>query len=213
VARAKYTWSADPLIFWVLATVITVPLLGMLFVKVRRARPATVVLIIGAILNLSVVMANDGQMPVAASVATGDTTNLGVHWQAATDPRLPWLIDRWPGGFSVGDVLVLVGGVAFPIVQAKDRKRAMLLIAFGALGLLVTLLGVNLTAAYVAGRLGSKLPDAWRLTFAGFAGFTWLFACIGVFTTYKWVRGPKVWPTWLRLQRKEAQSAMGSPST
>lgn len=91
---------------------------------------------LGAFSNLAAIAANGGYMPTTAEAmaATGFTEKT-VYSNSAllTDPKLPWLIDRFAmptwipshNVFSVGDVLIGVG-VAIVIVAAMRRRGASL---------------------------------------------------------------------------------------
>lgn len=62
----------------------------------------------GLVCNAAVMLANGGVMPVYGQ----DGPFSGFHVQGTPDSSLQFLGDVLPGGFSVGDVLILLGGVA-----------------------------------------------------------------------------------------------------
>jgi hypothetical protein len=79
----------------------------------------------GLVTNLTAIVANGGHMPVLPAAMHASGRDYQVHFNSAADatPHLAWLVDRWaaPGWiplanvFSVGDVLIAVGGVVFPL--------------------------------------------------------------------------------------------------
>jgi hypothetical protein len=80
----------------------------------------------GLVANLAAIVANGGHMPVlpAAMRAAGRSYHVHFNSAAVSAPHLPWLVDRWAvpdwiplaNVFSVGDVLIALGGVLFPLV-------------------------------------------------------------------------------------------------
>jgi len=87
----------------------------------------------GLLLNLSAVVSNGGHMPALPSALRA----AGMHFATSNNstrmasPHLAWLVDRWavpawvPWGnvFSVGDVLIATGGLAFALL-ATGALRA-----------------------------------------------------------------------------------------
>lgn len=79
----------------------------------------------GLVSNLAAVVANGGHMPVlpAAMRAAGRAYDVHFNSAALAAPHLSWLVDRWAAPawvphanvFSVGDVLIALGGVVFPL--------------------------------------------------------------------------------------------------
>jgi hypothetical protein len=76
--------------------------------------------------NLLAVTSNAGHMPALPSALRGAGLHFTVNRNSARleHPHLAWLVDRWavpswiPGGnvFSVGDVLICLGGITFVLV-------------------------------------------------------------------------------------------------
>jgi hypothetical protein len=87
-------------------------------------------LALGMVLNLAAVVANGGQMPVATAAmrAAGLDYSVEHNSVAASEPALPWLVDRWAAPewvplanvFSVGDVIIAIG--VFLIVLAAALR-------------------------------------------------------------------------------------------
>ncbi|HEY1369416.1 MAG TPA: DUF5317 domain-containing protein [Gaiellaceae bacterium] len=79
----------------------------------------------GLVSNLAAVLSNGGHMPVRAAAMRAAGYDYSVHNNSAAlaSPHLSWLIDRWaaPGWipfanvFSVGDVLIALGGFVFAV--------------------------------------------------------------------------------------------------
>lgn len=79
----------------------------------------------GLVANLAAIIANGGHMPVLPAAMRTAGRAYSVHFNSAAlaAPHLSWLVDRWaaPGWiphanvFSVGDVLIALGGVVFPL--------------------------------------------------------------------------------------------------
>jgi hypothetical protein len=91
------------------------------FAVANRDHPGVIVLCAGLILNAVAILANGGVMPADADALarTGRTLDHEFENSAAVeDARLPWLGDvfAWPepmplaNVFSVGDVLIVLGG-------------------------------------------------------------------------------------------------------
>lgn len=107
-------------------------LIAAVAVNLRLAGAAIVGL--GMLSNLAAVVANGGHMPARASaLGAAGVLYRGVHNNSAvaSHPNLPWLIDRWPvpawipmgNVYSVGDVLIAVGGVALVVAGMGVRLR------------------------------------------------------------------------------------------
>jgi hypothetical protein len=79
----------------------------------------------GLVSNLAAVLSNGGHMPVRAAAMHAAGYDYAVHNNSAAlaSPHLPWLIDRWAAPdwipfanvFSVGDLLIAVGGLVFAV--------------------------------------------------------------------------------------------------
>jgi hypothetical protein len=79
----------------------------------------------GLVSNLLAILSNGGHMPVLpqAMRAAGRSYDVLYNSAAIAQPHLAWLVDRWaaPGWipnanvFSVGDVLIALGGLLFPL--------------------------------------------------------------------------------------------------
>jgi hypothetical protein len=100
----------------------------------RNLRVAGVPLVAAGMLsNVAAILANGGHMPGLPAALRA----AGLHFQqsrnstALSSPHLSWLVDRWAAPdwvpwanvFSVGDVLIAVGGVVFVLV-ATGALRA-----------------------------------------------------------------------------------------
>ena len=99
-----------------------------------RLRGVTLVAL-GLCMNLAAILANGGHMPVLPGALRG----AGLHYQVAMNsetmahPALPWLVDRWAAPrwipmsnvFSVGDVVIAVGGfvLALTVMRARPPRR------------------------------------------------------------------------------------------
>jgi hypothetical protein len=99
-------------------------------------RPGILLIAAGVVANVAAVVANGGHMPVLPEAMHAAGRAYGVHYNSAAiaSPHLAWLVDRWaaprwlPGAnvFSVGDILIALGGVVFPIAAtgvARPRLR------------------------------------------------------------------------------------------
>jgi uncharacterized protein DUF5317 len=93
----------------------------------RNLRIAGVPLVaVGMLSNVAAILANGGHMPALPSALRA----AGLHFRqsrnstALSAPHLSWLVDRWAAPhwvplanvFSVGDVLIMVGGFVFALV-------------------------------------------------------------------------------------------------
>ena len=105
-------------------------------VVVRNIRlPGVVLVAAGLASNLLAVVANGGHMPVLprALAAAGLHYTESMNSKAIAHPALPWLVDRWAAPhwiplaniFSVGDVLIAIGGfiLAFAVTGARLPRR------------------------------------------------------------------------------------------
>lgn len=115
---------------------------GLLIAAAVRNRriPGVPVVAAGMLANVVAVAANGGRMPVLPDAMRAAGHDYGVHQnsEALADPRLSWLVDRWAAPdwvplanvYSVGDVLIAFGGLAFAFgatgVLAHLRRRARL---------------------------------------------------------------------------------------
>lgn len=96
----------------------------------RRIVGAQIVAL-GMALNLVAILSNGGRMPATPEAMAGAGLDFDVMHNsvAATDPNVPWLVDRFaaPGWmplanvFSVGDVVIAIG--AFVLVFAAMGAR------------------------------------------------------------------------------------------
>jgi hypothetical protein len=90
----------------------------------------------GLVANVAAVVANGGHMPVLPEAMHAAGYAYDVHYNSAAiaSPHLAWLVDRWaaprwlPGAnvFSVGDVLIALGGVLFPLGATGAVRRLRL---------------------------------------------------------------------------------------
>ena len=88
-------------------------------------RPGIPLVAAGLVANLAAILANGGHMPVLPEAMRAAGRAYDVHFNSAAlaAPHLSWLVDRWaaPGWiphanvFSVGDVLIALGGLVFPL--------------------------------------------------------------------------------------------------
>jgi Family of unknown function (DUF5317) len=88
-----------------------------------REVPGMVLIAAGLVSNLTAILANGGHMPALPSALRG----AGLHFSQSRNsaemaaPHLSWLVDRWAAPswvpwanvFSVGDVLIAMGGFIF----------------------------------------------------------------------------------------------------
>ncbi|HVA92290.1 MAG TPA: DUF5317 family protein, partial [Chloroflexota bacterium] len=108
----------------------------------RRALPGLELVALGMAMNLLVVLANGGHMPVAPALATGGPPQLhelgtwGQYALAGPGTRLNWLADTiqlpgplgaiFPGAYSPGDLVAIVGiAVACFLVPKGRRQKAV----------------------------------------------------------------------------------------
>ncbi len=107
-------------------------LIAAVVVNVRL--PGAAIVGLGMLSNLAAVLSNDGHMPARASaLRAAGVLYKGVHNNSAVaaHPHLAWLIDRWPvpawipmgNVYSVGDVLIAVGGVVLVVAGMGVRLR------------------------------------------------------------------------------------------
>lgn len=83
--------------------------------------------------NVMAILANGGHMPALPTALADANRNYEVHANsiARAAPHLPWLVDRWaypswlPFGniYSLGDVLIGVGGFVFVVAAMKPLAR------------------------------------------------------------------------------------------
>ena len=103
-------------------------------VAVNVRLPGAGIVGLGMLSNLAAVVSNGGHMPARASaLRAAGMLYKGVHNNSAiaVHPNLPWLIDRWPvpvwipmgNVYSVGDVLIAVGGVVLVVAGMGVRLR------------------------------------------------------------------------------------------
>jgi uncharacterized protein DUF5317 len=88
----------------------------------------------GMVLNVVAILANGGHMPALPTALAAAHRDYDVHANsvALMHPHLPWLVDRWavpswlPFGnvFSLGDVLIAVGGLVFVVAAMQPRPAA-----------------------------------------------------------------------------------------
>jgi hypothetical protein len=97
--------------------------------------------VVGMIFNLSAILANSGHMPALPAALRA----AGLHFQqsrnsiASSTPHLGWLVDRWGAPpwvpyanvFSVGDILIAVGGLVFAFAATGALEHLRLEIARG----------------------------------------------------------------------------------
>jgi hypothetical protein len=92
---------------------------------VNFRRPGIPLVAAGLVANLAAILANGGHMPVLPEAMRAAGRSYDVHFNSAAvaAPHLAWLVDRWAAPdwiphanvFSVGDVLIALGGVLFPL--------------------------------------------------------------------------------------------------
>ena len=87
----------------------------------------------GMISNLTAILANGGHMPALPSALRA----AGLHFEqsrnsiASSTPHLGWLVDRWGAPpwvpyanvFSIGDILIAVGGFVFALAATGALER------------------------------------------------------------------------------------------
>jgi Family of unknown function (DUF5317) len=92
--------------------------------------------VVGMLSNLSAILANGGHMPALPAALRA----AGLHFQqsrnstALSTPHLGWLVDRWAAPpwvpyanvFSVGDVLIAIGGLVFVFAATGALERVRL---------------------------------------------------------------------------------------
>lgn len=88
-------------------------------------RPGLPLVAAGIAANVAAILANGGHMPVLpeAMHAAGHAYEIHYNSVATATPHLGWLVDRWTAPrwvpsanfFSVGDVLIALGGLIFPL--------------------------------------------------------------------------------------------------
>ncbi|HXY84040.1 MAG TPA: DUF5317 family protein [Gaiellaceae bacterium] len=95
--------------------------------------PGVKLVTVGMASNLAAILANGGHMPALPSALRG----AGLHFHVsrnsalAAGPHLSWLVDRWAAPawvplanvYSVGDVLISVGGFVFAFVASGGWAR------------------------------------------------------------------------------------------
>jgi Family of unknown function (DUF5317) len=88
-------------------------------------RPGLPLVAAGIVANVTAIVANGGHMPVLpeAMHTAGHAYEIHYNSVATATPHLSWLVDRWAAPhwvpsanfFSVGDVLIALGGFVFPL--------------------------------------------------------------------------------------------------
>ena len=96
-------------------------------------RPGLPLVAAGMVANVAAIVANGGHMPVLpeAMHAAGHAYEIHYNSVATATPHLAWLVDRWAAPrwlpsanfFSVGDVLIALGGFVFPLAAAGVALR------------------------------------------------------------------------------------------
>jgi hypothetical protein len=86
--------------------------------------------------NVIAILANGGRMPALPTALAEANREFEAHANSVAQlhPHLPWLVDRWavPGWlplgnvFSLGDVLIAVGGFVFMVAATRPRAGACL---------------------------------------------------------------------------------------
>jgi len=96
-------------------SVITIPILSRFYWETAKGLfLGSWICASGAIMNFLAVAFNGWQMPVEGVAYIP----AGVIWKVAVNPRLPWIIDRFPYGsctYSVGDACIYAGGLLFSL--------------------------------------------------------------------------------------------------
>src|SRR5208282_5982525 len=96
-------------------SVITIPILSRFYWETAKGLfLGSWICASGAIMNFLAVAFNGWQMPVEGVAYIP----AGVIWKVAVNPRLPWIIDRFPYGnctYSAGDVCIYAGGLLFSL--------------------------------------------------------------------------------------------------
>jgi hypothetical protein len=87
----------------------------------------------GMLLNLLAITTNGGHMPALPSALRGAGLHFVRNRNSAelASPHLAWLVDRWPvpswipfgNVFSVGDVLIALGGLVFALGATEVLRR------------------------------------------------------------------------------------------
>jgi Family of unknown function (DUF5317) len=97
-----------------------------------RQVPGVVLIAAGLVSNLIAIIANGGHMPALPSALRG----AGLHFSqsrnsaAIAAPHMSWLVDRWAAPswipwanvFSVGDVLIAIGGFIFMLGATRALR-------------------------------------------------------------------------------------------
>ena len=98
--------------------------------------PGIPLIAVGMVSNVAAIVANGGHMPALPSALRA----AGLHFVQSRNsarlpsPHLPWLVDRWGAPdwvplanvFSVGDVLIAIGGFVFALVATGAFTRVRL---------------------------------------------------------------------------------------
>jgi len=94
-------------------------------IAMNARMPGIPLIAIGLVSNLSAIVSNGGHMPALPSALRGAGLHFVKNRNSArmASPHLAWLVDRWaaPGWipwasvFSVGDILIAVGGLLFAL--------------------------------------------------------------------------------------------------
>ena len=97
--------------------------------------PGVPAIAIGLLLNLAAIVANEGHMPALPSALRA----AGLHFShsrnstSLASPHLAWLVDRWAAPswvplanvFSIGDVLIALGGLVFALAATGAFRRRL----------------------------------------------------------------------------------------
>jgi Family of unknown function (DUF5317) len=95
--------------------------------------PGVSLIVVGLVSNVVAIVSNGGHMPALPSALRA----AGLHFEQSrnsarmSSPSLPWLVDRWGAPdwvplanvFSVGDVLIALGGFVFALVATGALTR------------------------------------------------------------------------------------------